>query len=80
MTDPPTLGYTGDGGERQPHGLIHDTLFEMPNRNETRLISLCIGELTNTRSATWLTMKSPRWWMLLGGLSCIMMVVASSEE
>jgi hypothetical protein len=78
MTDPPRLWYPGDCLERQSQGLIHDTLFEMPNRNEARLISLCIGELTNTRSATWLTEKLPRWWMLLGGLSCIMMVVASS--
>lgn len=40
MTDPPRLGYTGDGAERQPHGLIHDTLLEMPNRNETHLIKV----------------------------------------
>jgi hypothetical protein len=79
MTDPPTLEYAGDGAERQLYVLIHDTLFEMPIRNEACLMSLCIGELTNARSATWLTTKSSRWWMPSGGLHCIMMAAASFE-
>jgi phytoene dehydrogenase-like protein len=52
----------------------------MPNRNETHLTALYIGHLTNTRSATRVIAKSPRWPMLPAGLSPIMIMAISAEK